>query len=367
MEGKLIAIKKTLGLKHERLKKILGHPDKANIAISFREEVGRTLNAAYYDHYTIRHTTGYPTIGVISPANQDEQQADRLTNFKAFIADEKLKHSLSFDVEAQPKIVPEVVVDIPEESGLLVIPGARRFPKPGEHHEERQRHEDMLIKKALLTGRPILAICGGSRKLWGHLGGQSGEVEGHTSPNMPTIEENGDIGNNIPLHRIKLTDNTLLKKCMDIPGGDNEPAVNSIHWGVALPTDEVLTRAQISAWSVELNPAEKVIATNTIEAFESKHGVPFFGIQWHPEAYYKTRSSSPKEALEYQRQQQIITYVAKAGDAYQAKQKMLKDFKQKTKPADSHTKIGFFKTPSPAKTDLSAEKLPVVQHTIQKP
>ncbi len=359
MEAKSIPIKKMLGPKHERLKKILGRPERADIAISFREEVGRTLNAAYYDHYTIRKTTGYPTIGVISPTNPNEKQADRLANFTAFITDEKLKHTLSFDIEAQPKVVPKVVENLPEESGLLVIPGARRFPKPGEHHEERQRHEDLMIKKALLTGRPILAICGGSRKLWGLIGGQSAEVQGHTSPNMPTIEENGDIGNNIPLHRIKLSEKTLLNECMTIPGGDQEPAVNSIHWGVAVPTIEALSRAQISAWSTELNPAEsaeKTIATNTVEAFESKHGVPFFGIQWHPEAYYKTQYSNPKEALEYQRQQRIITYLAKAGDSYQAKQKMLKDFKAKVTPAESHAKIGFFKPKVAAPKIITSEK-----------
>jgi hypothetical protein len=51
---------------------------------------------------------------------------------------------------------------------------------------------------------------------------------------------------------------------------------------------------------------------DSIEAFETKHGAPILGVQWHPEAYSHTQSKTHLAS----HQQHLIQYMSDAGQAY---------------------------------------------------
>lgn len=68
-------------------------------------------------------------------------------------------------------------------------------------------------------------------------------------------------------------------------------------------------------------PINRSPEDNVVEAVEMCHGAPMLLIQWHPEAF----NSDDTDGI-YHRN--ILTYMAKAGDAYYWKQKMLLELKE---------------------------------------
>jgi len=304
----------------------------ASIVVSFREEQGRVMHAAFYDHYVIQKITNRRTVHAIAPANTGTQIEDRTKSFEEYVKN----NSCKFGDQKQTFHLPIIAKEIKNE-GLLFIPGQRRFPKPGEFYDERRAYEFQLIKEARLRGQPILAICGGSWKLWNVFGGITVDVEGHTSPSMPSLGSDGSVENNPQMHAIELKDNTIVKACMDLNSKvsaklKKQPTANSVHWAAPLINEESLKMLQICAIAKPIEQSNQVnnrFTTDSIEAFENRYGAPLVGIQWHPEAYYKTKYANESEYLEHERHLNILKYMAKSGDAYQLKQKMLQEFKDK--------------------------------------
>lgn len=67
----------------------------------------------------------------------------------------------------------------------------------------------------------------------------------------------------------------------------------------------------------------------TVEAFETKNGAPTLGIQWHPEAYCRYKEGN--KIYSHSKQRNILEFMAKAGVAYAARRRLVKEFTQKYK------------------------------------
>jgi hypothetical protein len=91
---------------------------------------------------------------------------------------------------------------------------------------------------------------------------------------------------------------------------------------------------KIVAWSLQCNdaPVNRFPEDNVIEAVEMCYGAPMLFIQWHPEAF---NADDPDG--KYHRN--ILTYMAKAGDTYYYKQKMLLELKRQFQFKDKSSKF----------------------------
>ena len=70
------------------------HTQKSNIVISFREEQGRTMHAAFYDHYVIRKITNQNTLITISPDISKDETNQKIKKLSDFINDSFNTHTL---------------------------------------------------------------------------------------------------------------------------------------------------------------------------------------------------------------------------------------------------------------------------------
>lgn len=305
---------------------------QAPIGISYRSD--GEGKGAFYDHYTVQKSTEHNTQVLKSPEAPSKLHV--VAKAKTF--------DLPYGTrdEKTSKILPSHVETWDEEGGLLFIPGRIR----GDQDLNRQTFEQEIIRKAMLKGRPILAVCAGSWRLWEAYGGITKEVKDHTYSRMINLNEQGTIVYNIQVHDIKTLPNTLLSSVMKLTPEIDKESVNSVHW---LAPDDIASTTlvksngvqalydllQVSARAVEnedislnnrhgnkMAPEEE-----TVEAFETKWGAPTMGIQWHPEAY--CRYLIGKKVYYHPKHKNILEYMAKAGDAYSARRRMLQEFAQK--------------------------------------
>ncbi len=285
------------------------------IIISYRNESHG--GGAYYDHYTIRKATRADTI--IAHSGQME--------ILAF--DQSIKFSLPTPTSYSD------FTQISDKSGLLVIPGRSREieTKRSVDHRIRSEFEQNLIKNALLRGQPILAMCAGSWQLWQAMGGSIVTVEDHNyGAGMPRISQtHGNIGYNKQIHRIRITEDNLLKNIMRVSSSDR-PSVNSVHWmapyGPSKPARVIISAITVQDDDIAPNSRQsrKMKPTaDSVEAFENEFGAPVMGIQWHPEAY----NESDKADLESQKHLGIIKFMAAAGTTYFNKRRVLKELEEK--------------------------------------
>jgi len=100
------------------------------------------------------------------------------------------------------------------------------------------------------------------------------------------------------------------------------PITNSVHT-TAMSPSIIPSNMKIAAKSLQCDdsPANRSPQDNVIEAVETCYGAPMLLIQWHPEAF---NTDDPDG--EYHRN--ILTYMARAGDTYYWKQKMLLELKR---------------------------------------
>lgn len=310
---------------------------QAPIGISYRSD--GEGKGAFYDHYTVQKSTEHETR--ILKSHEAESKLHVIAKDKIF--------NLPYGREDKKtsKILPSLVETWDEEGGLLFIPGHIREDKD----LNRKTFEQEIIRKAVLKGRPILAVCAGSWRLWEAYGGITKEVKDHTYSRMINLNEQGTIIYNIQVHDIKTLHNTLLSSAMKLTPEVEKVSVNSVHW---LAPDDIASTAlkkpdniqalydllQVSARAVgnknislnnrhgnEMAPEEA-----TVEAFETKWGAPTMGILWHPEAY--CRYLEGKKIVYHPNHRNILEYMSKVGDAYAARRRMLKEFVQKIKKID---------------------------------
>lgn len=227
----------------------------------------------------------------------------------------------------------------PSEDGLLLIPGRARAI---ENESIRLAHEFKVIKQALNRGQPMLGICAGSWRVWiqclewinnpsrksstewtNIINNSLIDVKDHCYAQMLSLKVNGrDCGYNKEIHDVILADSNLKQI-----SGITRMTVNSVHWKAINP-NTVIKNFRSCATSavnpnIEVHHRNKslMIPQDCVEAFESVFGAPILGIQWHLEGYDRGTPHA-----------RILDYMAKAGDAYSAKRKMLAQFRTKHTP-----------------------------------
>jgi putative glutamine amidotransferase len=137
------------------------------------------------------------------------------------------------------------------------------------HDKARDATTLPLIRRAIDTGVPLIAICRGLQEVNVALGGTLHqlvhEVEGrrdHRAPKAPTADENY-----APAHDVDIVESGLLHQLL----GERRVQVNSLH---AQGVDRLAPGARLEA----------VADDGQVEAF-SVPGAPAFALalQWHPE------------------------------------------------------------------------------------
>ncbi|RUR04433.1 gamma-glutamyl-gamma-aminobutyrate hydrolase family protein [Legionella sp. km772] len=303
---------------------------------------GKTMHGAFYDHYTIRRSTLRETYLTKAP----EETIESFTHFVQNAA----VHALGINDSLGARIIPGEKESTDDSCGLLVIPGHLR----NKYDPARKNYEQLLIQQARNKGQPVLAICAGAWSLWAAFGGHTKTVDGHLYSKMPSIIANGGIGNNKQIHRIQLQEKTIVYGVM-FQRDDPEPVVNSVHW----EAPDARSLPHLLEVSAEALPDDKLEASNrqgsmqperAIEAFETTYGAPMVGVQWHPEAYYKNKDDK-NNAMQHLN---LITYMAKAGDTYQAKREVVRELRQ-VKLSPLLAKQGLFNLKSKPKQELEVQ------------
>lgn len=121
----------------------------------------------------------------------------------------------------------------------------------------RDKFELALIKEMLALGKPIFATCRGTQLFNVALGGTLHQDITDHWQNLSPIQ---------PTHQVDLLPNTPLS---DIFG--TNPRINSLH------------HQAIKDLAPELEVIGLSSDDNIIEAVRGKDGLPFLGVQWHPE------------------------------------------------------------------------------------
>ena len=188
-------------------------------------------------------------------------------------------------------------VDCAHDEGLLYVPGRLHDT---EDEPLRAAHEQDIIKKAMLRGQPILAVCAGAWRLWEQgaslsnpsltaaaLRNTLSPVKDHAYKRMMSITTSGRVGYNVDLHFVVVEPGSMLHAAT---AQCTKFTANSVHWK---SPDETQTPAvftisaiskgdssmtQKSRQGIVLRPEE-----GKVEAFEAIRGSPTLGIQWHPE------------------------------------------------------------------------------------
>lgn len=200
-------------------------------------------------------------------------------------------------------------------------------------------------------------------------------AKGHAWEHMPSINRDGSIGHNVAMHKIvipatsmlsttstrgwqlyksthKITEETTKIPLVPKIHPQVEIVVNSVHWeapaAAYLPQTReycppknppqispdqlkissfpqfrnVLEVNALSMYDETVGPANRNPEGNVIEGFELAHGAPLLGIVWHPEAH------NPDGSAASIFNKGLLQYMAKAGDAYAAKVRMLVSLRQ---------------------------------------
>lgn len=308
--------------------------EKSPVAISYRDEGNG--KGAFYDHYTVRRITHTLTVMGTPPTMSTETFA----SYRNYLAGyNKLALSLNADL-------PESYPSVFEYAGLLFIPGRARETedKRPAVHEARSKHEQKLIREAILHGQPILAVCAGSWQLWEYFGGHTVNVTDHNyGAGMPRILNNGKVGYNKQIHRIKITENSLLAASMGYTAETVQqarPSVNSVHWAApdmsSTPDALIVTAHAVRDNLIAPNSRQggiMAVQANTAEAFETKQGAPMLGVQWHPEAY----NADDKASMSSKNQLAILQYMAQAGHTYQNRRRVVQELQNKFKLSSANT------------------------------
>jgi gamma-glutamyl-gamma-aminobutyrate hydrolase PuuD len=324
------------------------------LTIAHRDE-GRGTGA-FWDHYTFQRITDRSTIASVP----DNTHADFATHY---MAEGKAKgHNYRGALPHEPVTVPR---SEGSGHGLLMITGSNyglesEQPRRSKAHTPsssaelrnsvRARHEQTLLQEARLSGRPVLAVCGGSWRVLEAFGGQTRQLatKTHQSRQMPYLTKDGKVGGggNITEHGVNFVRDSVLAGAMRDRKGTLPDKVNSVHWAAA---DEVRPGelAGVKRYGVEkswfLEPqllsvtARGVTDTqrpylglkgsdltqrslHSVEAFETRHGAPMIGVQWHPEAYNASH-------IDHAANKRLVNFMAQAGDAFEARRAMTREFK----------------------------------------
>lgn len=307
------------------------------ITITHREDAHGA--GAFWDHYTTRSTTGRATEISHHPGVTTTLEAPGMQKQGKFKGDLPGGHPSS---------------GIGGGKGLLMITGgnygldSEAPPNPShvvsgsarERHGRRVAHEKDQLKQAQMTGRPVLGICGGSWRVLESYGGSTLGVQPktHQTKKMPYLTTKGVVAKVASQHGLEVAPHTMLSSVFKDDAGRTPDQVNTAHWAVAeesspgrlkgtpmlaperKPLLTVSARGGTSGDPPYINRTSKQHA-QSVEAFETRHGAPTMGIQWHPEAYGGNFPPSHIQA-----NKRLVSWMAQAGDAYEARRDMTAHF-----------------------------------------
>lgn len=277
-----------------------------------------------------------------------------------------------------------------EEMDVLVVPGGphanqsqvsltltKEIPEPKNtpptkdknYASARASSELDLIEKARYLGMPILAFCGGSWRLLQSYGGQTIEVGSLTNDgkiqatparfNGPLNKRHAGNMQNVASefqHGVDVVKGTMLggalttptaqkptgpalKTSQRVPTGPVSLEANSVHWAVAregsmgkLPSEaNAPFQGLESSNQLQVNARDSGPA-KTVEGFETRHGAPVVGMQWHPEYMLPTKSPVEGETGAQTNSRQVnyqaIRYILEAGAAYQVRRATMKAIRE---------------------------------------
>ena len=285
------------------------------IAISYRDEGNG--KGAFFDHFTLRAMTGVETV-IVAQQNQATTSFANLVNYR----NGHNQYGLPLNTN-----IPQTTTDA-KESGFIFIPGYTRDSdnKQPTSHTQRLTFENELIAKARLRGQPVLAVCAGSWTLWQNYNGTVKEVVDHNyggaMPRMSSAKP--QVCNNKMIHQVVPKAGTYLagaiKSCHAFP-------VNSVHWKAPdAPSASVSSLLEVSASAQQddhLAPQSRqqhqMKPEPSIEAFETRFGVPMIGAQWHPEAFNPEEEDSSSH-------QAIFSFMVASGRTYLNRGKLNQEF-----------------------------------------
>lgn len=319
---------------------------RAPIVISYRGHASeKDGQGMLFDHMRLQNITRRPT-NVSYPLNRLRTSAESYFT-KALKA---APAALYYGERNADKIKVPSGIDHSYEGGLLVIPGRDRKV---EFEPVRLDHEFKIIRQAINRGQPMIGICAGAWRVWEQLiitinnPDLSGmklkkkinevnlliPVQDHAYRSMIRLNTIGVKScNNVMVHLNEVKKDSLLQKFMS---KRKDPVsifkANSVHWNAVnhkhKPTNiTICAKAKKDPKATMLNNQSEIYEpTVCVEAFESVHGAPILGIQWHPEGYSEGQDG-------YTQQMNLLQAMAKAGDAYKAKRIMLAEFQLKRCP-----------------------------------
>jgi gamma-glutamyl-gamma-aminobutyrate hydrolase PuuD len=240
-----------------------------------------------------------------------------------------------------------------KDMDLLVIPGGphsndEQIPVIGKGKDnapsqnaatyatERAKSELDLIEQARTVGMPILALCGGSWRLVQNYGGQTVEVAAldangkflQNGSNDAARKHHAANMNNVKTefkHEASIRPGSLLQSATGLKGANPKISVNSVHWAV-VRTGSMETRPGLGARPYAIVPnnmlemsAKDTDPQQTVEGFESRHGAPVLGVQWHPEYQLPTTDGKQQPAQQKAARAAnlaLLQWMIKAGQAY---------------------------------------------------
>lgn len=305
------------------------------IEISYRSDGDG--KGAFYDHSTVQRSTRHKT-HLVKPK-------DMRSTLHVYAKQQVSTLPYGTKDDKSQKNLPPIKSALDEETGLFFLPGRAR----GVEDSAREKFELDIIRQARLQGRPILAVCAGSWRLWEAYGGRTKEVKDHNyNGGMLRLNDEGVVTYNVHVHDVRIEPKTLLSSIVSPKSEEASiKEVNSVHWlapddtaKVSLPKDKQ-TQSYVRALYASLKVSGRSVADpevslktrqgekmepeeETVEAFETLSGAPVIGIQWHPEAYCHYREG--KKIYYDPEQKSILEFMAKAGDAYAARRRMRSEF-----------------------------------------
>lgn len=121
---------------------------------------------------------------------------------------------------------------------------------------ERDEFEFALVKEAIRQNKPIFAVCRGMQLLNVALGGTLNQkVDNHWQDDISGTS-----------HEVEILPNSRVSHLVK-----SGSWINSFH------------HQSVKDLAPNLIATARDVRDGTIEAYESKHGAPILGIQWHPE------------------------------------------------------------------------------------
>ncbi|CAB4375547.1 unnamed protein product [Rhizophagus irregularis] len=303
-----------------KTRKLIKNPHLAIVDISYRED--KDGKSTFWDHYTFQRITRYPTRVVGTPNTDNAKLLKRAIYNNANGL--PISHCDPYDFKPTPPILNLYPYPSDDLHGLLLIPGSHSDISKIPNYEVRLKNDRKLVKDALNRGRPVLGICAGALEIWKLYGGKEVAVHHHSWKKMPRLTEKGRFGDNVIMHSLRIYSGSILADAMYEKAINKQKTfvTNSVHTKAMSPSI-IPPNMKIVARSLQCDgaPTNRSPEDNVIEAVEMCHGAPMLLIQWHPEAF----NADDTDGI-YHRN--ILTYMAKAGDAYYWKQKMLLELKE---------------------------------------